>query len=158
MIDCMDGHSHFLGHLFQTQAIQVMKRLGLSREELSQQVLRAIFNVVGRNQDDHVKNIAFLMNRKGEWRLSPAFDVTYAWDPKGNWTSQHQMSINGKRERFERADLVGLAATAGIKKTRAHEMVDRVLETVRKWPDFAGHAGVLDTQVERIQKSQRINL
>ncbi|MBE0584322.1 MAG: HipA domain-containing protein, partial [Desulfofustis sp.] len=127
-------------------------------EELSQQVLRAIFNVVGRNQDDHVKNIAFLMNRTGEWRLSPAFDVTYAWDPKGNWTSKHQMSINGKRDRFERADLVGLAATAGIKKTRAHEMVDRVIETVRKWSDFAGKAGVLDSHADKIQRSQRTDL
>ena len=140
------------------QAIQVMKRLGLSREDLSQQVLRAIFNVVGRNQDDHVKNIAFLMNRKGEWRLSPAFDVSYAWDPKGNWTSQHQMSINGKRDRFERTDLLALAAAAGIKKPQAHEMVDRVIQTVRRWPDFAGNAGVLPTHMDKIQKSQRTDL
>jgi len=73
------------------QAIQTMKRLGLAQKDLEQHVLRAMFNVVGRNQDDHVKNIAFLMNRRGEWRLSPAFDVSYAYDPNGDWTSQHQM-------------------------------------------------------------------
>ena len=82
------------------QALNVMKRLGLPREDIEQQVLRAIFNVVARNQDDHVKNIAFLMNREGEWNLSPAFDITYAYDPTGYWTSRHQMSINGKRDSF----------------------------------------------------------
>jgi serine/threonine-protein kinase HipA len=86
------------------QAIQVIQRLGLPRKDAEQQVLRAFFNVVGRNCDDHVKNIAFLMNRRGEWSLSPAFDVTYAWNPAGEWTSRHQMSINGKREAFERED------------------------------------------------------
>ncbi|MEL7658539.1 MAG: type II toxin-antitoxin system HipA family toxin [Bacillota bacterium] len=78
------------------QTIQIMKRLRLSQSDLDQQVIRAMFNVVGRNHDDHVKNIAFLMNRRGDWKLSPAFDVSYAYDPKGYWTSQHQMSINGK--------------------------------------------------------------
>jgi len=68
------------------QAIQVIRRLRLPRKDMDQQVLRAIFNVVGRNCDDHVKNIAFLMNRRGEWRLSPAFDISYAWNPSGQWT------------------------------------------------------------------------
>ena len=77
------------------QAIRVMRRLDLSRADIEQQVLRAFFNVVGRNCDDHVKNIAFLMDRRGEWSLSPAFDVSYALNPAGEWTSRHQMSING---------------------------------------------------------------
>ena len=80
------------------QAIQVMKHLGLSRQDLEQQVLRTFFNIVGRNQDDHVKNIAFLMDRGGRWTLSPAYDLIYSWNPTGDWTSQHQMSINNKRE------------------------------------------------------------
>jgi serine/threonine-protein kinase HipA len=75
------------------QAIQVMKHLDLPRTDLEQRVQRAIFNVVGRNQDDHVKNISFLMDRRGKWRLSPALDVIFAWNPAGEWTSRHQMSI-----------------------------------------------------------------
>ena len=59
------------------------------------------------NHEDHVKNIAFLMNRQGNWRLSPAFDISYAFDPWGEWTSRHQMSINGKRDEFGRIDLLG---------------------------------------------------
>jgi len=140
------------------QAIQVMKRLELSRKDLDQQVLRAVFNVVARNQDDHVKNIAFLMNRKGEWRLSPAFDISYAWDPKGAWTSKHQMSVNGKRDDFTRTDLITLASNAGIKKTQANEMIDRVIESVKMWPDFASEAGVFPDHVVKIKSSHRLSL
>ena len=117
-----------------------------------------MFNVVVRNHDDHVKNIAFLMNRRGKWRLSPAFDIAYAWDPRGEWTSRHQMSVNGKRDEFERKDLITLANAAGIKKARANEMVDRAIETVRRWPDFAEKAGVADARAAEIQANQRTNL
>ena len=140
------------------QAVQVIRRLGLPRKDMDQQILRAIFNVVGRNCDDHVKNIAFLMNRRGEWRLSPAFDISYAWNSSGEWTSRHQMSVNGKRDRFEREDLLALANVADIKKARANQMIDRVIEAVRLWPDFAKKAGVADARVMEIQTNQRTNL
>ena len=140
------------------QAIQVIRRLGLPRKDIDQQVLRAIFNVVGRNCDDHVKNIAFLMNRRGEWCLSPAFDITYAWNPSGEWTSRHQMSMNGKRDRFEREDLLALAKAADIKRARAEQMVHRVIEAVHHWPDFAGKAGVSDALSKKIQISHHTNL
>lgn len=140
------------------QAIQVIRRLGLPRKDMDQQVLRAMFNVVGRNCDDHVKNIAFLMDRRGEWRLSPAFDISYAWNPSGEWTSRHQMSVNGKRDQFMREDLIALAKAADIKKVRAERMVDRVVEAVRRWPDFAGEAGIGDARAKEIQNSQRTHL
>ena len=140
------------------QAIQVIQRLGLPRKDGEQQVLRAFFNVVGCNCDDHVKNIAFLMNRRGEWSLAPAFDVSYAWNPTGEWTSRHQMSINGKREGFERADLLALAGTAGIKRARASQMLDRVIEAVRRWPDFGGQAEVPDRRVNEIRRGQYAEL
>jgi len=140
------------------QAIQVVRRLGLSRKDMHQQVLRAIFNVVSRNCDDHVKNIAFLMNRRGEWCLSPAFDMSYAWNPRGEWTSQHQMSVNGKRDGFTREDLLALTKTAGIKKAHAGQMIQRVVDVVRRWPDFAEEAGVNDEQVKKIQATHRTGL
>ena len=140
------------------QAIQVIRRLGLVREDLEQQVLRAIFNVVGRNHDDHVKNIAFLMDRQGAWRLSPAFDVSYSYDPRGEWTGRHQMSVNGKRDDFEREDLIVLANAAGIKRARADEMIDCVIETLRRWPYFAEKAGVSDARTAQIQANQRTYL
>jgi serine/threonine-protein kinase HipA len=140
------------------QAIRVIQRLGLPRKDTEQQVLRAFFNVVGCNCDDHVKNIAFLMNRRGEWSLSPGFDVSYAWNPTGEWTSRHQMSINGKREGFEREDLLALASAAGIKRARASQMLDRVIEAVHRWPDFAGEAEVPDRRVNEIQRHQHAEL
>lgn len=140
------------------QALQVMKRIGLPREDLEQQVLRTIFNIVGRNCDDHVKNIAFLMNRRGGWRLSPAFDLSYAWDPRGEWTSRHQMSVNGKRDNFKREDLITLAHAAGIKKRPANEMVEHVVETMRRWPNFAQKAGVSGKRVMEIQGNLRTHL
>ena len=140
------------------QAILVIRRLELPREDLEQQVLRAFFNVVGRNRDDHVKNIAFIMNRSGKWRLSPAFDISYAWDPIRKWTSRHQMSVNGKRDDIERKDLIGLAHVAGIKKARANEMLDRVIESILLWPDFAEKAGVTNTRIKEIQAYQTTKL
>ncbi|MEM5773805.1 MAG: type II toxin-antitoxin system HipA family toxin [Anaerolineaceae bacterium] len=139
------------------QALQVMKRLGLPQRDLEQQVLRAMFNVVGRNQDDHVKNIAFLMNRAGEWRLSPAFDVSYAYDPAGMWTSRHQMSINGRRDGFSRADLLALANLGGIKARRASEMLAHVISVFEHWPDFAEKAGVPEDRARQIQSVLRLS-
>ena len=82
------------------QAFQVIRRLGLPSTAAEQQFRRMVFNVVARNQDDHVKNIAFLMDRSGHWSLSPAFDLVYAHNPEGRWTARHQMSINGKLDRI----------------------------------------------------------
>ncbi len=140
------------------QTIQTMKRLGLSQSDLEQQVLRAMFNVVGRNHDDHVKNIAFLMNRRGEWKLSPAFDVSYAYDPKGYWTSQHQMSINGKLEMFAKEDLISMAKIAGFKTKRALEMLDRVITAMKSWPEVAGNVGITEDRIHKIQSTHRLNL
>ncbi len=140
------------------QTIQTMKRLGLSQSDLEQQVLRAVFNVVGRNHDDHVKNIAFLMNRRGEWKLSPAFDISYAYDPNGYWTRQHQMSINGKLEMFAKEDLISMAKIAGIKTNRTLEMLDRVITTMKSWPEVAGNVGITEDRIHKIQSTHRLNL
>ncbi len=138
------------------QAIQLMKHLGLSRQNLEQQVLRTFFNIVGRNQDDHVKNIAFLMDRGGKWTLSPAYDLIYSWNPTGDWTSQHQMSLNNKRDNFTRDDLVSFAKTAGIKKHIANDMIDLVINEFTKWSDVASSVGVSPENIEKIFSSFRL--
>ena len=139
------------------ETIVTMKRLGLSRSEQEQMVLRAMFNIVGRNQDDHVKNIAFLMGKKGEWRLAPAFDISYSFDPSGKWTREHQMTLNGRGDNFSRADLYPLAANAGIKKRKTNDMLDKVVEVICLFPKIAGVAGVDGQTIERIQKVQRLD-
>jgi len=140
------------------QATQVMKRLGLPRGDLEQQVLRTIFNIIGRNQDDHVKNIAFLMDRGGNWTLSPAYDLTYSWNPKGDWTSQHQMSVNNKRDNFTRDDFVSFASTAGLKKQLADDLISRVISEFKRWPDVASSIGVSSEYIDKIQFSLRLNI
>ncbi len=140
------------------QAIQAIKRLGLPQEDVEQQFVRAVFNLVARNQDDHVKNIAFLMDKHGEWQLSPAFDVAYSYNPTGEWTARHQMSLNGKRSGFERDDLLAFAKVCGIKKRRMERSLERVAKAVSSWSEFASGGDVADEDVQRIGRAFRVGL
>ena len=138
------------------QAFDVIKRLELPISAREQQYRRMIFNVVARNQDDHVKNIAFLMDKAGTWSLSPAFDVTYAYNPAGVWTSRHQMTINGKTDSFIREDFKAVAQVAGLKRGRPEAIIAEVMDTVKKWPGFAETAGVLVAQRDSIMQTLRL--
>jgi serine/threonine-protein kinase HipA len=137
------------------QAVETVRMLGLPACDIEQQFRRAVLNVLIRNQDDHVKNIAFLMNRKGEWRLSPAFDVAYAYNPDGLWTSQHQMSLNGKRDHFEMADLVAFGGYCGLKPKKAEGIIRDMRAEVDKWPGFAEQAGVPKSEALLILEAMR---
>ncbi len=136
------------------QAFQVMRELRLPYPEAEQQYRRMVFNVVARNQDDHTKNIAFLMDQEGQWSLSPAFDVTYAYNPDGAWTARHQMSVNGKREGIELADLMAVADEMNIRQER--EVVAEVLAAVGQWAGYAAEAGVDEETAARIGATFRL--
>lgn len=140
------------------QALLTIRRLELPAEDIEQQVRRAYFNVLARNQDDHVKNIAFLMSREGLWRLSPAFDVAYSYNPSGAWTGRHQMSLNGKRDGFEIVDLIAFAGVADVKKTRANAILGEVTAAVFNWRRFAEQADVTESDVNRIENAHRREL
>ncbi|MEQ9564846.1 MAG: HipA domain-containing protein, partial [Pseudomonadales bacterium] len=131
------------------------RQLDLPLPQIEQQYLRTVFNLVARNQDDHVKNIAFLMDKAGRWSLAPAFDVIYAWQPDGAWTGQLQMSVNGKRDRFTLEDLLQLADVANIKRIRASRLIRQVVEVVRNWPEYAEKAGVGGTATTAIGRAHR---
>jgi serine/threonine-protein kinase HipA len=138
------------------QAFDVIKRLGLSMRAREQQFRRMIFNVVARNQDDHVKNIAFLMDKTGAWSLSPAFDVTYAYNPTGSWTNRHQMTVNGKRNDFTREDFAAVAQAAGLKRGKHEAILSEVMDTVKEWPRYAKTAGVLGSHRDQITRNLRL--
>ncbi len=138
------------------QALLVMRQLGLPMRDLEQQFRRMVFNIVARNQDDHVKNIAFLMDRQGNWSLSPAFDMTYSFNPGGTWTASHQMTMNGKRENFTLADFRACAKTAALKRGSAEKIIAEVQDTVANWRDYAEVAGVPAANAERIQQTLNI--
>ena len=135
------------------QALLVMRQLQLPMQAIEQLFRRMVFNIVARNQDDHVKNIAFLMNKAGEWSLSPAFDMTYSFNPSGAWTASHQMTMNGKRDNFTLKDFNACAKTASMKRGRAAKIVAEVQVTVSKWKSFADKAGVPDGVREKIQRT-----
>lgn len=139
------------------QALQVIRELGLPMAAVEEQFRRMLFNVVARNQDDHVKNIAFLMNMHGHWSLAPAFDVTYSYNPSGAWTAQHQMTLNGKRDGFTLADFRACAKTAMLKRGRDKIILEEVRNAVTRWPKFAKQAKVPETARKQIGRAHRMS-
>ena len=138
------------------QAFNVMRRLKLSYAEANEMFRRMVFNVVVRNQDDHTKNMSFLMGQDGKWNLSPAYDMMYAYNPDGAWTSTHQMSINGKYDEIGRADLLAFAGANNIKN--AAEIIDQVCECASRWPEIARNCGVPEQMIQMIVPKMLLNI
>jgi serine/threonine-protein kinase HipA len=139
------------------QAMLTIRQLGLPMAAVEEQFRRMAFNIVARNQDDHVKNIAFLMDKAGRWSLAPAFDVTYSYNPAGSWTATHQMSMNGKRDGFVLQDFETCAKSSLMKRGRARTIIEEVRTAVTRWPEFAANAGVSDDWSGKIQKTHRLD-
>ncbi len=124
------------------QLFAVLQRLALTPAAFEQQFARMTFNVFARNQDDHAKNVAFLMDHRGTWSLAPAFDLTFSCNPAGAWTAHHQMSVNGKRDAITQDDLRACGRVAGIAPGRFDALISKVHTAVGRWPHFASLAGV----------------
>jgi len=135
---------------------RLMKRLQLSYKQYEQQYRRMLFNVVARNHDDHVKNFSFLMNKDGNWQISPAYDLCFSYSPGGTWTNVHQSSINGKYDNFTKDDLLGLAKNFGIKK--ANVILEEVVSAVSQWSKIAAEIDIPQKRVQYINKYLRTNL
>lgn len=133
------------------QAFQVMRRLRLPYSQAEEMFRRMVFNVIARNQDDHTKNISFLMDKSGRWSLSPAYDMSWSYNPKGAWTSKHQMSINGKWDDITRADLLTLAKNVNIKQADA--IIEQVKDGVSRWRIFATQYGIPYEMVKTIDST-----
>lgn len=135
------------------QAFNVMRSLRLPYSQAQEMFRRLVFNVIVRNQDDHTKNISFLMDKTGKWRLSPAYDMGFAYNPDGGWTSQHQMSVNGKFDDITRHDLLEFAKRNNIKE--AAEIIDRISIAASGWSSIAGECGVPGKMTEAIIRQFR---
>lgn len=122
------------------QAASICKKLNLTKREIEQFYRRMVFNVVANNNDDHVKNISFLMDRNGKWRLSPAYDITFAYKPGNFWLRRHQMSVNGKFENFTEEDLLSAGRTMEISRKSCKNIIEQVCASVQKWKMFAEEA------------------
>ena len=132
-------------------AAMYMKELGITYKEIEQFYRRMVFNCLAVNQDDHVKNISFLMDRNGVWRLAPAYDMTFSYRPGGIWTSKHQMQINGKRDHLTMEDLRACGRNMDISDKRIKEVIGNVVETVNNWAKYAEYAGVSEQDMERVR-------
>ena len=157
---CGMGHYDFNvpGGYGYEQAFAIMRKIRLPKTDAMEQFRRMVFNVIGRNQDDHTKNIAFLMDGTGTWRLSPAYDVTYSYNPVGKWTGKHQMTINGKQADFDRKDLITIADNINISRQRANEVIDSIIDAVSQWPHHAIQAGIEANTIRKIGKTHRLHI
>jgi serine/threonine-protein kinase HipA len=117
------------------QLFETMRMLGLPYPQAEQLFRRMVFNVLARNCDDHTKNFAFLMDKSGEWKLSPAFDVCHSYRPESTWVSQQSLSINGKRKDITREDFLSVAKNMNIKK--AGNIILQINEVVKNWQSYA---------------------
>ena len=139
------------------QAFYVMRRLDMTATEMAELYRRMVFNVIARNQDDHVKNIAFLMDRRGNWSLAPAYDITYSYQPSGQWTNSHQMTINGKQDNFTLDDFEQCANTALLKRGQYKNIINQIREVVSNWHSYANQTGVASEHRDKIQKTLRLD-
>ena len=157
---CAIAHFDFnqAGAYSYEQAFQVARQLGLPQPDLTELFRRAVFNILSRNQDDHTKNIAFRMDRRGNWRLAPAFDLIYSYNPTGAWTSRHQMTLNGKRDGFFTEDLLAAASAADLKTPKAKSILRQVHAAVAGWQTHAENAGVFPDWIQQVNSNLRLEL
>lgn len=158
---CAMDHADFKqpGHYSYEQLLGVARRLGLRRAEAVEIYRRMVFNVVARNHDDHSKNFGFLLSGpKAKWQLAPAFDVAYSYKPGSPWVNNHQLSLNGKREHFEQADLLAVATLIGNFEREAKSIIQEVTDVVSQWPAYAGKAAVFPELKNTVQSNLRLNL
>jgi serine/threonine-protein kinase HipA len=132
-----------------SQCLGAMRQLKMSPRAFDQAFRRIVFNVMATNCDDHTKNISFILYGQNDWELAPAYDLIYAYNPKGEWTYQHLMSVNGKFIHVRREDLLILADRFEV--GAASKVLGEVRKAVAAWPEFAGRAQVSQSALDRIQ-------
>jgi serine/threonine-protein kinase HipA len=157
----LTGIAHYdyndIGSTSYEQLFQVMRKLKLGNDEIEQMYRRLVFNIIARNQDDHTKNTSFLLAENESWKLSPAYDITYSFNPiVGRNTNKHQMSVNGKREHIGRNDLIKIADEINIKKPS--EIIENVKDSVSKWPVYASEFRLKTDQIKKINQNLKLDL
>lgn len=152
---CAIDHAAF--HIKQSysyeRCYQTMKRLGLGQDEIEQFFTRMVFNVMAKNQDDHVKNFSFLMDRNGKWSLSPAYDMSYSFDPTGKWTNEHQMLANGKGKDITYEDILECGKKMDLKTSKINSIINKVYNVVSNYSSYAKKANLPDMAVKELMNN-----
>ncbi|ODN65634.1 type II toxin-antitoxin system HipA family toxin [Methylophaga muralis] len=136
----------------------VARKLGLSAIEAEQLFKRMVFNIVARNHDDHSKNIAFMLN-DNKWTLAPAYDLAYSYKPGSKWVSQHWMSLNGKRDDFNREDFYSLEKLSPLfTRRKINQFIDQTISHVAEWRKLATQHAVPKTLIDEVESNIRLSL
>ena len=165
----LDGAKHFIqtfGALrhydyYQSQSnsyeqlIMTMKMMDMDIAMIEEQVQRIVFNLVGCNQDDHVKNFSFLMNRKGHWRPSPAYDLCHS--EGSDFTKNHQLTLNGKSNHFNRDDLKHLESYAGLPRGTVKRTLEKTCDNFAAWEGRAIELGVPEVLRQHVLRTLRLS-
>lgn len=107
---------------------------------------RMVFNILASNRDDHTRQHAYLMDAGGDWRLAPAYDLTYAPGPGG----EHYLDIEGEGRNPTRAHVLRLGARHSLDAKAVAAMVEEVRAAVARWPAFGDAAGVTKASAKEI--------
>ncbi len=155
---CAMGHFDFnaAGEYSYEQGMGVIQKLNLGHVAMQELYRRAAFNIMARNQDDHTRNIAFLMDKDAKWNIAPAYDVTWNHRPDSPWVSRHQMRLNGKMDGFMKDDLLAVSDQFGIKG--AKNILQEVHDAVSQWSAFAKDMRVPSEMIRVIARTHRLNL
>ncbi|SFB69386.1 type II toxin-antitoxin system HipA family toxin [Butyrivibrio sp. YAB3001] len=133
------------------QAAMYMQQMRLKSDEIEQFFRRMVFNVMAVNQDDHVKNISFLMDRNGKWKLSPAYDITFSYNLSNVWLKAHQMRVNGKVSAITMNDLHDAGKAMGISTSKRKKIIQEVHEAVSNWTNIAERNGIRENTMKNIK-------
>ncbi len=138
------------------QLVMVARQLGLGQNYIEEIFRRAVFNIVGKNQDDHTKNFGFLMNKDGSWELSPAFDMTYAYDPTGKWTRNHQIRLNQKQTDFTKEDIVTFGKYCNLNAKESIAILEKTCDAFYKFGELANKYQINGVLKDTIFKNLRL--
>nr|WP_318383014.1 type II toxin-antitoxin system HipA family toxin [uncultured Enterobacter sp.] len=158
---CAMDHADFRkpGQYSYEELLSVARQLGLTYKAQEQIFRRMVFNVIARNHDDHTKNTGFYVNDDLSWSLAPAYDIAYSYKPGSEWVDKHQMTINGKREHFNRSDLLSVGTLISrLTNKKASHIIDETLKEVSRWPEIAEEIGVFPALRDEITQNVMVNL
>ena len=156
---CKRFHSHTFGNLIHSNfripssdyemLFRVINDLTKNHQDLLKGFRQMVFNIFSNNRDDHVKNFSFLMNKAGEWSLSPAYDLTFAIGPGG----EHSMTVDGEGRSPSMENIYRLGEKSGLKKRDITLIIDQIIPVVSSWPQYAEISGVSEQTMRTIHKN-----
>lgn len=89
---------------------------------------RMCFNVFAHNRDDHSKNFTYLYDEiKKEWRLSPAYDLTFS----NTYYGEHTTTVDGNGKNPGEKEIVMVGIQAGLEKAWCEDVAIEIEEIVK---------------------------